>query len=157
MEFKIKNYNYLNNPNIIIEALSHHPEKGKIKMLVRDYIRGTSNIYLIDDTTKFKLEFKAHVGKFDYYTLRCEYGLFLVREDNLEFIKNQKELLTDLGIKTICRNGKKTILVSDDGQKFMTTQAEQDDYDLEKAVMILLLKQNGYNINDIYKIIDGVK
>ena len=39
----------------------------------------------------------------------------------------------------------------------MTTQAEQDDYDLEKAVMILLLKQNGYNINDIYKIIDGVK
>jgi len=44
-----------------------------------------------------------------------------------------------------------------DDRKFVTTRSKDDEDDIEKAVMILLLKKEGYTVNEIYTIINSAK
>jgi hypothetical protein len=63
-------------------------------------------------------------------------------------------VLEKYGFTKIIHNGAKTILIGDDNQKWITTKQKEDRSDLEKAVMIVLLKAEGYSVQDIYSIIE---
>ena len=60
-------------------------------------------------------------------------------------------------VKSIIKSGDKTILVTVDGRTISTTKDKTDKDDVEKAVMMLLLKKDGYKVPDIYTIINSVK
>lgn len=92
-----------------------------------------------------------------YIAIKNNIGTFLVREDNLELIEEPQDILEDLGIKRIIKNGNKTILIDMENNKVMTTRDNNDKDDPEKAIMILLLKYAGYNIKDVYNLVDLIK
>ena len=70
---------------------------------------------------------------------------------------NPKNILEVYGFHKLIRGGNKTILIDEYGHKYSTTRDEEDVDDPEKAVMILLLKKEGYNIKDIYTISELIK
>ena len=91
-----------------------------------------------------------------FFVLEDENGMYITREDNVNAIQSSKDILNDYGFTNLIKAGDKTILLSGK-QKWTTTRLKEDKEDIEKAVMILLLKAEGYNIQDVYKIIELVK
>ena len=89
-----------------------------------------------------------------YLNIENDLGAFIIREDNIEYLEETKDVLEKYGFTKIIHNGAKTILIGDDNQKWITTKQKEDRSDLEKAVMIVLLKAEGYSVQDIYSIIE---
>ena len=89
--------------------------------------------------------------------LRSQYGCFITREDNVVYDYDDEDILSEYGIRKIIRSGDKTILIEENGDKYITTKDNVDKDDIEKAVMILLLKRAGYSVKDIYSIVDMVE
>ena len=86
-----------------------------------------------------------------------EIGNVIVREDNVNVLTDISDVYDDYGISRIITNGDTTVLITEDGSKYKTTRYADDKYDLEKAVMVLLLKREGYVIDDVYDIIKSLE
>ena len=95
--------------------------------------------------------------QYGYIVIKNENGTFIVREDNVKPTDDPKNILEVYGFHKLIRGGNKTILIDEYGHKYSTTRDEEDVDDPEKAVMILLLKKEGYNIKDIYTISELIK
>ncbi len=155
---KIINPNYIKMDSILKEYIQCDTTCESIKT---DLIKSIINKDNVKPGDEFELidimynEFDPNLKS--YIAIKNETGTFLVREDNLEFIEEIDDILEELSIKRIIKNGDKTILIDNDNNKYITTRQEEDEDDPEKAIMILLLKYAGYNIKDVYKIIDLIK
>ena len=95
--------------------------------------------------------------QYGYIVIKNENGTFIVREDNVKPTDDPKDILENYGFHKLIRGGNKTILIDEYSHKYSTTRDEEDVDDPEKAVMILLLKKEGYNIKDIYTISELIK
>ena len=152
MKFTIKDKRFVQKNNLVIDYIQEDFDGDVSKLL----LKGLSNVDKIEEN---KTEFEYVDYRCDGYLLVTNktLGAFIVREDNLNEIVEIQDILEINGIDRIIRNGDKTILIDVDGNKYITTRQKEDEYDLEKAVMILMLKANGYSVKDIYDIISSVK
>lgn len=145
---------YIRQNNVVSDYIGLYAENSKE---ASKFIRGITNISQVTPDTRFEFydEFEGEDGC-DYIVLENSLGCFITREDNVEC--SCDTVLEAYGIKDIIKNGDKTILIDGiDGGKYITTRSEKDRNDIEKAVMILLLKREGYSVADIYEIISSVK
>ena len=152
MKFTIKDKRFIQKNNLVIDYIQEDFDGDVSKLL----LKGLSNIDKIEEN---KTVFEYVDYRYDEYLLVANktLGAFIVREDNLNEIVELQDVLEINGIDRIIRNGDKTILIDIEGNKYITTRQEEDEYDLEKAVMILMLKANGYSVRDIYDIIASVR
>lgn len=152
MKFTIKDKRFIQKNNLVIDYIREDFDGDVSKLL----LKGLSNIDKIEEN---KTVFEYVDYRYDGYLLVTNktLGAFIVREDNLNEIVELQDVLEINGIDKIIRNGDKTILIDIEGNKYITTRQEEDEYDLEKAVMILMLKANGYSVKDIYDIIASVR
>lgn len=152
MKFTIKDKRFIQKNNLVIDYIQEDFDGDVSKLL----LKGLSNINKIEEN---KTVFEYVDYRYDEYLLVTNktLGAFIVREDNLNKIVELQDVLEINGIDRIIRNGDKTILIDIEGNKYITTRQEEDKYDLEKAVMILMLKANGYSVRDIYDIIASVR
>lgn len=152
MKFTIKDKRFIQKNNLVIDYIQEDFDGDVSKLL----LKGLSNIDKIEEN---KTVFEYVDYRYDEYLLVANktLGAFIVREDNLNEIVELQDVLEINGIDRIIRNGDKTILIDIEGNKYITTRQEEDEYDLEKAVMILMLKTNGYSVRDIYDIIASVR
>lgn len=152
MKFTIKDKRFIQKNNLVIDYIQEDFDGNVSKLL----LKGLSNIDKIEEN---KTVFEYVDYRYDEYLLVTNktLGAFIVREDNLNEIVELQDVLEINGIDRIIRNGDKTILIDIEGNKYITTRQEEDEYDLEKAVMILMLKANGYSVRDIYDIIASVR
>lgn len=152
MKFTIKDKRFIQKNNLVIDYIQEDFDGDVSKLL----LKGLSNINKIEEN---KTVFEYVDYRYDEYLLVTNktLGAFIVREDNLNEIVELQDVLEINGIDKIIRNGDKTILIDIEGNKYITTRQEEDEYDLEKAVMILMLKANGYSVRDIYDIIASVR
>ena len=123
------------------------------------FIKGITNADKITEETDFDF-YDGFVGEANksYIVLENKLGLFITRDDNVEVVMDDESYLADYyNVKSIIKSGDKTILVTVDGRTISTTKDKTDKDDVEKAVMMLLLKKDGYKVPDIYTIINSVK
>lgn len=154
MYYTIIDTKYIRQNDIVSDYISLYAADSKE---AGKFIKGITNISKVTSETKFDFydEFE-HIDGIDYVVLENSLGCFIVREVNLEF--NCENALELHNVKSIIKNGDKTILIENfGGRKYTTTRSEKDRNDVEKAVMILLLKKEGYSVEDIYEIISSVK
>lgn len=151
MKFTIKNKKFLNRSDLVIDYIQYQDnDKMSTKL-----IEGMLNISKIEEN---KTEFEyVDYREDDYVLIENQLGAFIVREDNLNEIEEEQDILDFRNIKKVIKSGDKTILLTYDDRKFITTCAKDDIYDIEKAVMILLLKKEGYTVDEIYTIINSAK
>lgn len=127
-------------------------------MAIRKIISGLDNIPNLktEDEFEFVLRF-AGSDHYDYFVIENDNKYYITRHDNVKFIEDIDYVKEHYGIERIIKSGKKTILIDDEGNKYVTTKDDSDKDDIEKAVMMLLLKYNGYRVEDIYKLIESVE
>lgn len=153
MKFTIKDKRFIQKSD---EVLIHLNEVEDVK-IARAVLRGLTNISKIEEN-KTEFEYVNYNYNSNYLLIENkELGAFIVREDNVNEIEEVQDVLNLYGIEKIIKSGDKTILLNENGEKFITTRAKEDEYDIEKAVMILLLKEKGYAVTHIYDIISTVK
>lgn len=151
MKFTIKDKRFIQKNDLILDYINVSCDKDINKML----LKSLSNI---DKIVENKTEFEFVEYYYGYLLVKNNsIGAILVREDNVNGIIETKDILDEYDIHKVIRNGDKTILITSDNDKFITTRQKEDEYDIEKAVMILLLKKEGYSVNDIYSIINSAK
>ena len=153
MKFTIKDKRFIQKYDEIIDYIQNDFSGVYGKLL----LKGVTNVSKVEENkTEFVcLDYRPYDG---YLLIENKtLGAYVVREDNLNEIIEIEDVLDDYGIDRIIRNGNKTILLDSDGAKFITTRQEQDKDDIEKAIMILLLKRAGYSIKDVYDIIATIK
>ena len=155
MYYKLKDKNKIKT--YIVNFGKHFPNScGEII----DLIRGVSNKDNIKDDTKFTLLCYSCSDEKKY--TQCiiynkDLGSFVTFNDNVEEVKEPLDYLYEAGFKKLIRSSNKTILIEEDGTKYITTLQDGDKDDPEKAVMILLLKAAGYTVEEIYSIISLIK
>lgn len=155
MYFTIKDLAYVRKDCVVssyIQTLADTSISDKI-------VKGLANINKLstDDKFTFVDSFKYSVKDSKMFiALENEHGVFITREDNVKAIESPKDVLESLGFTNLIKAGDRTILLSGK-QRWMTTRLKEDADDVEKAVMILLLKAEGYSVQDIYKIAELVK
>lgn len=151
MKYKIKDLSFIRDfDNITLDII-----KSSSLNISRDIIQGLKNRDKITTDTEFDYVFTYDAGRgyeYFYICLKNEYGIFIVREDNVIQIPEFQDLLDQYGIKKLIRAGNKSILVDYEGNKVITTRDNFDKDDPEKALMVLLLKRDGYCIKDINEI-----
>ena len=151
MKYKIKDLSFIRDvDNITLDII-----KSSSLNISRNIIQGLKNKDKITTDTEFDYAFTYDAGleyQYIYVTLKNEYGTFIVREDNIIQIPEPQDILDEYGIKRLIRVGNKSILVGHNGSKVITTRDNFDKDDPEKALMVLLLKRNGYCIKDINEI-----
>jgi hypothetical protein len=126
--------------------------------LLNKFVRGLSSISKITNQMLFSVHDMFEYNDVEYIVLQNEYGCFITRNDNVDITLNDSEKLeTIYGIKSLIKVGDRTILIDNNNKKYTTKRCNNDVYDIEKAVMILLLKKEGYLVPDIYKLIESVK
>ena len=151
---KIKEKKFIKNGSVVANYLKTNDE------YLYDLIRGLSNIDKVVDGEEVEVIECFMIDDNDQYAyaiVKCDKGMFIVREDNIDAIEEAEDTLYKYGFEKIIHNGAKTILVTDSGEKFITTKAKGDRSDIEKAVMMVLLKAEGYKVSDIYTIVDLAK
>lgn len=155
MRFYINDLKYVRRNKVILEYVNDcHVEDN----LVSDLFKGLTNIDKLTTTEPLEIVdvFESDDGNC-YNVLRSQYGCFITREDNVVYDYDDEDVLSEYGIRKIIRSGDKTILIEENGDKYITTKDNVDKDDIEKAVMILLLKKAGYSVKDIYSIVDMVE
>lgn len=155
MKYKIKNFEYVNPSNIIDSTIDSYPRSGSF---IKRIIKGVNNLDIIPYNQEFEYYDTIYTnGDFNYYLLECDYGIFIAREDNVEQVEELQDTLNDLHISKMIKSGNKTILIDNDGDKFITTKHPDDKEDLEKAVMVLLLKRQNISFKQISKLVDYIR
>lgn len=155
MYFTIKDLNYIRKDCVVsgyIQAMAEGTQVDKV-------VKGLTNIDKLTSDTRLKFVDSFYYSEKDkkmFFALEDENGIYITREDNINAIESPKDILESLGFTNLIKAGDKTILLSGK-QKWTTTRLKEDKEDIEKAVMVLLLKAEGYNIQDVYKIIELVR
>ena len=155
MYFTIKDLGYIRRDCVVsgfIQAMATGNQTDKV-------VKGLSNISKLTTDTQLSFVdcfYYSEQDKKMFFVLEDENGMYITREDNVEAIQSPKDVLDSYGFTNLIKAGNKTILLSGK-QKWTTTRSPEDKNDIEKAVMILLLKAEGYNIQDVYKMIELVK
>lgn len=148
MKYKVKDVQFVKSGDDIVIDIIQKSSKEVGKSITR----GLVNKDKITTDTEFDYAFTYDAGleyQYVYVALKNEYGTFIVREDNTIQIPESQDILDEYGIKRLIRVGNKSILVGYDGSKAITTRDNFDKDDPEKALMVLLLKRDGYCIKDI--------
>lgn len=126
----------------------------------KEIFRGMENIDIFPLDTVFKVvdSIPVEEGLKPYYVVyHPGIGMYIVREDNLKPVKDFEYIMKEYELKTIFRSKDKTVLINEAGEKYITTKLPEDKEDLEKAVMIVLLKECGYSVKDIYAMVEHIK
>lgn len=154
MYYTIIDTKYIRQNDIVSDYISLYAADSKE---AGKFIKGITNVSKVTSETKFNFyDDFTYIDDMEYVVLENSLGCFIVRADNSEF--NCEDALELHDIKSIIKNGDKTILIENfGGRKYTTTRSEKDRNDVEKAVMILLLKKEGYSVEDIYEIIASVR
>lgn len=153
---KIKDLRYIKNDEFI---------KGYISSDICDestankILKGLTNIKDVNKSTEFDItSIEEFAGvDYQYYVLENNLGAYLIREDNVDLTEEPEDVLNYYGYSKLIKNGTKTILIDQDGCKYMTTRHLEDEDDPEKAVMIVLLKSLGFSIKDIDKMVEAIQ
>ena len=156
MHYKIKDLKYIRRDCVFSKYIVDHADYK----IANELVKGLININAITEETEFEFVdsfFYSPEDKMIFMVLKCDLGMFVTRCDNCKIVEKPEDILKAYGFKRIIRQGDKTILIDSDNNKFITTRDKSDKDDIEKAVMILLLKANGFNIKDVYDIISTVK
>lgn len=157
MKARIINKQFIKNNEIVTWHLQDLLLDDETKKATK-FLKGLSSISKLQDDLLFNIVDRFEWGEEIYLVLENEYGCFIVRGDNVEIIVTEEERIRETyGIKSVIKCGDKTLLIETDGTKYSTKRCETDVDDIEKAVMILLLKKEGYKVPDIYNIINSVK
>lgn len=156
MKYKIKELKYANNLNLINEVLDDVDEEFR-----KEILKGISNFGQLTEDTLFDYcdyYYTPDNCSYGYFFLsREDLGTYIVREDNIDLVEEDQDFLTAYGIAKIIKADKKTILIDENGNKVTTHLQPGDKNDVEKAVMMVLLKYIGFDVKDIYKMIDMVR
>ena len=155
MKFTIKDKRFVQKGEMVVDYIRTCGNADINKQL----LKGLLNVDKIEENkTEFEYEdFRFGLG-LDYLLIsNKQLGAFIVREDNTDEIDEPADTLIMRDIDKVIKNGDKTILIDIDGSKYMTTRQAEDKDDIEKAVMILLLKREGYSVKEIYDIVASVK
>lgn len=155
MYFTIKDLGYIRKDCVVsgyIQAMAEGAQVDKV-------VKGLANVDKL--TTESKLSFVdcfyySESDKKMFFVLEDENGMYITREDNVNAVESPKDVLRSYGFTNLIKAGNKTILL-DGKKKWTTTKLDEDMDDIEKAVMIVLLKAEGYSIKDVYKMIELVK
>lgn len=148
---------YLRNDKLLSDYLSHADNDPET---VKELITGSKNYPKLQDNMKFEVIDMAIADDENdlyWYLIKNELGVFICREDNMDVEFTPEEVLQFNGFKRLIKSGDKTILITADDQKFITTKHESDSDDPEKALMVLLLKHAGYDIDDIYAMCELIR
>ena len=155
MKYKIKNFEYVNSKSVIDNIIDNYPCGS---CFIKRIIKGVSNLDIIPYNQEFEYYDTIYTnGDFNYYLLECDYGIFVVRQDNVEQVEELQDTLNDLHISKMIKSGNKTILIDNEGSKYITTKHPNDKEDLEKAIMMLLLKRQNISFKQISKLVEYVK
>lgn len=155
MKYQIIDTNYIRKNNTVSDYLMTYVLDKKE---ANKFIRAINNVNKITTETEFEF-YDSFVGSdnFNYFVLENNFGCFITREDNVNIIIDDEDINIFHGIKNIVKSGDKTVLITTDNKRYMTTRDASDKDDIEKAIMILLLKKEGYTVDDIYTIIASAK
>ena len=145
MKVKIKDKRFI-NPTLVLEKFITEPYKSGL-------LKGLSNLSKITEDDIFE----ATTYFQNYVIIENKNGSFVVRYDNLTEYDCIENTLQNLGIKKVINSKDLTILIGENGDRYFTKKHEDDENDIEKAVMMLLLKKEGYKVKDIYNIIASVQ
>lgn len=150
---KIKELKYVRNDWALREYIKHGWDSISDNLL--------KSLPFVDDLTKddvFVLEDYISIGDgSSYYIIKNEKGYFMTRDDNLDYYDEPQDILENYGYEKLIKSGNKTILISQDRDKWIVTRDEQDEDDPLKAVMMLILKSCGYSIDEIYLLAETLK
>lgn len=147
IKYKIKELKYIRRDKVVTYCI--HETVGLNLEEATKLIKSLDNADKITKDTYFDWKYDFVYNDNSYVVLECEYGLFITRTDNVKPKVVFDNILDKFGIKALIHSGDKTILVNNDKNKYMTTKNIVDDNDIEKAVMLLLLKREGYTYEDI--------
>ena len=156
MIYQIRDTEFIKDNGVVAAYISSTYDKSATEGL----IRGLSNKDVVTSDMTFEIfdEFRlSNDDKYSYIVLKNHLGLFIIREDNLKAVKEKSDILDIFGIKKLIKAKDKTILITTDNEKYVTTKHKDDKQDLEKALMILLLKAQGIYYRDILKLIEFVE
>ncbi len=157
MKFYLKEVKYIRNDSILSNYISTKADED----ITTGLIKGLSNIAKLNDgieISSFVDVFSLDNSNYDYVIVSIEnYGLFMIRRDNIKSASEITDPLNSRGFKKILHNGNKTILVTEAGKRFVTTRNPDDRPDIEKAVMMVLLKSQGFTVKEIYDLIEIAK
>lgn len=157
MKFKITNLNYTKNDTAIKEFLSIAKNRESFCSKLLKGVQNIKNIKLDDQYTMDLSNYTINGFDEQYCVLTNENGSYLIRQDNIEIIMEAQDYLDSCGISKLIKSGDKTIMISEFGYKYITTKHESDKDDMEKAIMLLLLKREGYNYQDIKHLAESYK
>ena len=157
MRLKIIDPKYINTGKILLYLIQSDEKNVDYELDLIKSIENKSKVQA-DDIFECIDSFCPDGFNSGYVVIKNETGTFIVREDNVKLVNDDpKDILENYGFHKLIRGGNKTILIDEYGHKYSTTRDEEDVDDPEKAVMILLLKKEGYNIKDIYAISELIK
>lgn len=154
IKFTIRELRYIRRDKVVTYYIQ---EKSRNLEEATRVMKSLDNIDKITLDTIFVVADSFEYSNNIYEVLECEYGLFVTRADNIKPIAVYENNLERLGLKTIIVSGNKTILIDNEDKKYMTTKADIDEEDIEKAIMLLLLKKMGYTYEDIADLVKEVK
>lgn len=157
MKFYIKDMNYVNPKHILLAVMEDPEVSSLLKMALLKGQEKNNHDNLID----FDDLYYYHADGYEYdYAILLNKDLkqaVIVRDDNFEVIDEDQDILNDLEIKRIIKNKDKTIMLFNDNDKVIVTKHAEDKDDVEKAVMLCLLKRYDINYSDIEAIVRSIK
>lgn len=156
MKYKIKDMKYIKNDLAIKEFLSTASNRNSY---LTDLLKGISNISKVNQDDIYSSDghvYNLEGFNFPYNILNNQNGSYLVRSDNIEAIFDKEDVLDFYTIHKLIKSGDKTILVDNCRNRYVVTRNSLDKDDIEKAIMLLLLKREGFTYNDIMMLVDCV-
>ena len=144
MRYTIKEPKYIRKDVVVANYIKYNTDNLNVATKV---LQGLENANEITNEDVFEYRDIFTYGEQFYIVLENEKGIFIIRSDNKEaYYETTKERLE---IKDLFISGDKTFLIDNCGKKFTTTRHKEDKEDIEKAIMLLLLKRKGYTYKDI--------
>lgn len=154
MKFYIKDMNYVNPKHVLLEVMQDPDIDKDLKMALLNK-NNHDNCIDFDDLCYY------HADGYEYdYAILLNKDLkqaVIVREDNFESMDEDQDILNDLEIKRVIKNKDKTIMLFNDNDKVIVTKHAEDQDDIEKAIMLCLLKRYDINYSDIEAIVRSIK
>lgn len=162
MKYKIKNLNFVSQDNIVAKLM--HDCQDLTTAELTKLLNGMANKQNI--TTDMEFSEYSYFALNDVSDKYCylilvddtNTNMYVVRQDNVVEVPELEDKYRQLDIKHIIKSGNKTILLPNARytKKVVVERSLEDADDTVKAIMICLLKREGYNIDDIYTIADDV-
>mgnify|MGYP006978911374 CR=1 FL=1 len=162
MYASIKDLKYIRNDSKISNLIYrlNSEDDAQCNKLTNWLYNGIADSANVTDDQLFYVEGKIEMfGDYDYYLLSDSEKkvAYLIREDNVDIVYEPQDVLESYGFKKLIRNGDKTILIDENNNKFMTSRHADDKDDPEKALMMVLLKSQGFAVKDLEAMLELIK